>query len=136
MNLYQTRSRKLSGTSYSEIIKKARLVFHSIEKRSKRTAYLKSPYFNKEKIFLNLFWDHLNQKHQRERKCRLKFLPCAFELIENSRNKPVSKPNPNDKTEILHRFGGLTPDSTLFYVQIKENIKTGRKDFMSVFMSE
>lgn len=136
MIVYKTKVKKISGTSYGEIIGKARFVFHSVEKRSKRSTYLKSPFFNNEKVFLNLFWEHLGQKPQRERKWRLKFLSCAFDLIENSRNKPVSIVNPNHKGEVLHRFGGLATTNELFFVQIKENKRTGRKDFMSVFPDE
>lgn len=136
MIIYKTKTKKITGTSYKEVIKKARAVFHLVEKRSKRSAYLRSAYFKKEKIFLNLFWDHLNQKPQRERKWRLKFLPCAFDLIENTRNKPVSKVNPNNKSETFHRFGGLALSGELFFVQIKESNKTKRKDFASVFPEE
>lgn len=134
MSLYKTKVKKISGTSYREIIKNARAVFHQIEKKSRRSAYIKSPFFNNEKVFLSLFWDHLRQKPQRERKWRLKFLSCAFDLIGNSKNKPMSEEvNPNHKTELLYRFSGLTATGESFFVQIKENRKSGRKDFMSVF---
>ena len=136
MIIFKTKVKKFGGTSYKEVIKKARAVFHEIERRSKRSVYLRSIYFGKEKIFLNLFWIHLNQKSPRDRLRRLKFLSCAFDLIENSRNKPLSKPNPKNKNELLHRFGGVTKDNELFYIQIKENLKTKRKDFISVFPEE
>ncbi|MFA7253106.1 MAG: hypothetical protein WC107_00960 [Patescibacteria group bacterium] len=135
MIVYKTKSKKLGGTSYKEVIKKARKAYHEIEKRSKRTAHLRSVYFKKTNIFINLFWDHLDQKSPRDRLRRLKLLPCAYELIENSVHKPTSKINPNNKNEILHRFGGITTNDELFYVQIKEN-KAGRKDFISVFPEE
>ncbi|MCL5410824.1 MAG: hypothetical protein M1324_03135 [Patescibacteria group bacterium] len=135
MILYKTKIRKLGGTSYKEVVEKARRVYHDIEKRSKRSAYLKSAYFSK-KVFFNLFWEHINQKSPRDRIRRLKLLPCAIELIENSKNKPTSKKNPNNKNEILHRFGGVTLTGELFYVQIKENAKTKRRDFISVFPEE
>jgi hypothetical protein len=136
MIVYKTKAKKLGGTSYREVIKKARFAYNEIEKRSKRIAHLRSAYFKKEKIFINLFWDHLNQKSPKDRVRRLKLLPCAFELIEGSTRKPTSKINPNNNKEILHRFGGITADEELFYVQIKEIIKTGRKDFISVFPEE
>lgn len=136
MIIYKTKTKKLGGTSYKEVIKKARSIFHDVEKRSKRSTHLKSAYFNKDKVFFNLFWEHIDQKPQRDRIRRLKLLGCAVELIENSRQKPTSKPNPNKKSEILHRFGGVTPSGELFYVQIKENIRTKRKDFISVFPEE
>lgn len=136
MILYKTKIKKFGGTSYKEVVKKSRALFHVIEKRSKRNPYLKSFYFKKEKIFLNLFWIHLNQKSPRDRIRRLKFFGCAIDLIENSKNKPTIKPNPNNKNELLYRFGGVTKEGELFYVQIKENLKTKRKDFMSVFSEE
>ena len=34
---------------------------------------------------------------------------------------------------ILHRFYGKTADGIEFAVQVKHDLKTGRKDFMSVF---
>lgn len=136
MIVYKTKVSKLSGTSYKEVIKKARKAYHEIEKRSKRVAHLKSAYFKKEKIFINLFWDHLNQKSPRDRMRRLKLLPCAFELIEKSMHKPTSKKNANNISEVLHRFGGVTQSDELFYVQVKENIKTNRKDFISVFSED
>ena len=136
MILYKTKIKKFGGTSYKEIIKKARASFHLVEKRTKRKAYLRSAYFKKEKIFLNLFWIHLSQKSPRDRMRRLRFFGCAIDLIENSKNKPTSKPNPNNKNELLHRFGGVTRAGELFYVQIKENNKNKRKDFISVFPEE
>ena len=136
MILYRTKIKKFGGSSYKEVIKKARASFHVIEKRTKRTVYVRSAYFKKEKIFLNLFWEHLNQKPPRDRIRRLKFFSCSIDLIEHSKNKPISKPNPNNKKEILHRFGGMTKESELFYVQIKENTRNKRKDFISVFPEE
>lgn len=136
MIIYKTKTKKLGGTSYKEVIKKARSIFHNIEKRSKRSVNLKSAYFNKEKVFFNLYWEYINQKPPRDRIRRLKLLGCAIELIENSKQKPTSKANPNKKSEILHRFGGITPSGELFYVQIKENIRTKRKDFISAFPEE
>ncbi len=36
----------------------------------------------------------------------------------------------------LHRFYGQTKSGELFCVQIKQDKRTGRKDFMSVFPSK
>ncbi len=134
MILYKCKTPKIGGsTRYKEVARKARMHYHKIERQSRRNAYIKSAYFGKEKVFINLFWTHLNQKPQRERRERLKFLPCAYELIKNSSNKPIIKQNPNNKSETLYRFGGTTKSGELFYVQIKEDKKSKRKDFMSVF---
>lgn len=34
---------------------------------------------------------------------------------------------------LLYRFYGVTKDDTYFCVQVEEDIRTKRKDFMSVF---
>jgi hypothetical protein len=57
-------------------------------------------------------------------------------VIKNSRNHPTSEENPHKKGEILHRFAGLTKDKELFYVQIKEDKRSGKKYFMSCFPQE
>ena len=48
-------------------------------------------------------------------------------------NEPDTKPNPNGKHELVHRFAGITADGELFYVQIKEDKRSDNKYFMSVF---
>lgn len=131
---YKTKSKKLSGTNLSEVAHTVSLIHQKIKKRTKRQPYIRSAYFKKEKIFLNYFWEHLHQKAPRERYKRLKFFVPAIELIEKSKNAPVSKLNPN-KNEILHRFAGITKEGELFYVQIKENNRKG-KYFMSCFPPE
>lgn len=95
---------------------------------------MRSAYFNKEKIFLELFWSHLHAKfNHRDKIRRIKYFPCALELISNTRFDPLSKENPNRPSEILHRFGGVTNDGEEFCVQIKENKKNGQKWLISVF---
>jgi hypothetical protein len=64
---------------------------------------------------------------------RLKFFPCALELIEHSRLNPVSKDNPNKNSELLHRFKGETKQKEAFFVQIKEDKRSGEKFLISVF---
>lgn len=117
-------------------MKKAQAIYSQIKHRTKRKPCLRSAYFNKQKIFFDYFWVHIAQKARHQRKSRLKYLPCAIDLIRNSRNKPSSRINPNKKTEFLHRFAWLTKDKELFFVQIKEAIKTDRKYLMSVFPGE
>lgn len=133
MKIYQTKSSKLSGSSYSEIERQARKLHNAIAKRTKRNAYVRSVYFKKDKIFIKLFWEHLNQKPQRDRKRRLKFYACAIELLLHSPYEPSTKPNPNGRHEIVHRFAGLTKEGDLFYVQVKEDKRTDSKHFISVF---
>ena len=130
---YQTKVRKLSGNRYGEIKKQVMFLFNNIKKRTKRKPYIRSAYFDKQKIFFDYFWPHLSQKNPKERVRRLRYFEASLEVIRKSRNNPVSEENPHKKNEILHRFAGLTKDKELFFVQIKENKKSGRKYFMSCF---
>jgi hypothetical protein len=82
---------------------------------------------------LSLFWDHLCDKHHKDRTRRLKYYSCALELIRNSKFNPTSIENPDRKSEILHRFIGITPENELFYVQVKEKKQSGQKHLISVF---
>jgi len=131
---YSTKSKKLPGTNYSEVYKKAFRLFAQIKRRSKRRPYIRSAYFKKDKIFLGLFWHHLHEKFSlNDRTRRLKYFPCALELIQKTRFDPTSKENPNTKSEILHRFTGTTAEKEIFFVQIKEDKKTGEKYLISIF---
>ncbi len=131
---YKTKSKKLAGSNYAEVHKKAYAVYTKIKRRSKRRAYIRSAYFRKDKIFLGVFWHHLNDKFNHKEKIqRLKLYPCALELIRNSSFDPESKENVDKKSEILHRFSGLTPKNEIFFVQIKENKRNGQKFLISVF---
>ncbi|TSC63977.1 MAG: Uncharacterized protein G01um1014106_311 [Parcubacteria group bacterium Gr01-1014_106] len=130
---YQTHVSKLRGSRYGEVHTRARHVFRAIERKTRRRPYVRSAYFGKEKVFFDFFWKHLWQKSPSQRADRLRYLPCALELIERSRHAPISKVNPNRPGEVLHRFAGLTTERELFFVQIKENVRSGRKYLMSVF---
>lgn len=136
MNIYQSKCSKFAGTSYGEIERKARKLHNAIEKRTKRNGYVRSVYFKKDKIFVALFWSHLNQKTRRDRKRRLKYYECAIDLLRNSPYEPETRDNPNGKNELVHRFSGRTKDGELFYVQVKEDKRSDNKHFISVFPSE
>lgn len=133
MTPFQTKTKVLPGTNYKEINKRAWRIYHEIEKRTKRKPYIRSAYFDKEKIFFDFFFIHVNQKKGKDKLRRLRYFNCAIELIQNSRIKPSSIENPNNQKEILHKFNGRSREGNLFYVHIKENKKTGRKYFMSCF---
>ena len=133
MKVYQTKSHKLAGTNYSEIYPKAFALFKHIRQKGKRRAYIRSAYFNKQKVFLDLFWPHLHDKNWSDKVRRLKFYACALELIQNSKYEPFSIPHPGKRSEILHRFTGMSAEKDLFYVQIKEDKKTNEKFLISVF---
>lgn len=130
---YQTKIKKLPGTNYSEVRKHALLLLNQIKRKTKRRPYIRSAYFNKQKIFFDYFWVHLFEKNLKERVKRIKYFPCAIDLIRNSKIAPISKENIDNKNEILHRFIGKTKDKKMFFVQIKENKKNSKKYFMSCF---
>ena len=133
MKVYQTKTKPLPGTNYSEVYPLALDLFRIIKRRSKRRPHIRSAYFQKQKIFLDYFWEHLHQKNLPDRVRRLKLYPCALELIINSKFTPTSKENPNKKSEILHRFAGRTSDRNQFFVQIKEDKRTNQKYLVSIF---
>ncbi len=133
MKAYRVKTRKLAGTKYPEVNRKALKTFNKIKKRTKRRPYVRSAYFNKEKIFLNLFWSHLKDKtNLKDKTRRLKYFPCGIELIQHSKFAPESKKNPNKKSETLYRFKGVTIENEIFFIQIKEG-KKGNKYLLSIF---
>jgi hypothetical protein len=78
VNVYKSKYGLTPGTSYKEIMAAARREYHIVQKRSpKRTPYVRSSYFGRDKVFLNTFWNHLKQKHPSEQAKRLRVLPCS-----------------------------------------------------------
>lgn len=131
---YHTRTRQIPGTSYSEVYQKAFGLYKEIRKKTKRRPYVRSAYFNKQKIFLPLFWSHLHEKlNHRDKTRRAKLFPCTIELIQRSRFDPMLRQNPDRPNELLHRFAGRTKDNQSFFVQIKEDKRTGEKWLISAF---
>ncbi|MFA7245160.1 MAG: hypothetical protein WC070_03210 [Candidatus Magasanikbacteria bacterium] len=134
VQIYKTKTKKLPGTHWYQVIENGLEQYKKIKNKTKRRPYVRSAYFKKEKIFLELFWNHLYEKANiRDKTRRLKYFSCAIELIENSKYSPTSKENPNKKSEILHRFMGSTPEDEVFFVQIKEEKKNGQKWLISIF---
>lgn len=131
---YSTKTKKLAGTDFREVHKGAFAIYQAIKRKSKRTPYVRSAYFNKDKIFLTLFWQHLWEKDKWQgRTRRLRYFSAAIELIQNCRLAPKSMQNPNRQAEVFHRFTGIDMGGNIFYVQIKENKRSGRKDLISIF---
>lgn len=133
MKAYKTKSGKLVGTNLKEVTKNARKIYTFEKARSKRSPYIRSAYFKKDKIFIAPFWDKLDSKNPGDKLRRLKYYKCALELIRHSTDIPDSKEDPNDKNSLLHRFTGLSSEGDKFGVQIKESKKTNRKILLSVF---
>lgn len=135
MKYYQTRVDKIPGTDLKEIFKRAKSIYDAICPKKKRRAHVRSRYFKKQKIFLGLFWHHIDDKlNRRDKIRRLKYFPCAIDLIMNSSYDPGSiKENPHTSSEILYRFTGITRNQEIFHVQIKEDIRSREKFLISVF---
>ena len=133
MSSYRSRYGLLPGSSYDEVVAIARREFNTIRKMTKRQPYVRSKYFRGDKIFVTVFWDHLMQKHRKDRLKRLKFYRAAIDLLRNSTLTPDTIFSEQQKDTMLHRFYGTTKDGISYCVQIKEDKRSGRKDFMSVF---
>ena len=118
MKVYQSKVGKISGRKYIDVERAARQIHKDISGRTKRSPYIKSVYFGGSKIFIDLFWTHLNQKPRADRKRRLKYYATAIDLLKNSKVKPIEKPNPHGKNELVYRFYGITNDSELYCVQV------------------
>lgn len=131
--IYNTKNKRLSGTRYADVYDQAFGCYDKIKKLTKRRPYIRSAYFKKQKVFIEVFRQHLYQKNWRDRARRMRFLPAGIELIKASCLPPKSNDNPNNPNEILHKFTGMTSDGYLFYVQIKENKRKGEKTLLSVF---
>lgn len=137
MRAYQSKYRKISGTSYSELYKKANRIYLSMKSQTKRRVYVRSKYFGNDKVFLSLFWQHQHSKlNIRDKARRIRYYNCALDLIRNTKFHPTSKEAVLGGSYILHRFTGITVDKEIFLVQIKENKRNGQKYFLSVFPLE
>lgn len=126
----------LPGTSYEEVQAIARKEHNKVIALTKRQPYVRSAYFNKSKIFLSVFWEHTMQKGRKTRTKRLKLYSAAIDLMRNSRHEPETIIEKNSLSVLLHRFYGITKDGIEYCVQVKQNKRSGRLDFMSVFERE
>lgn len=133
MDTFKSKAKILPGSSYTEVLKLARREHKKIEKLTKRHAYVRSKYFNKDKIFITLFWTHIMQKHRKDRTKRLKLYNAAIDLLRNTRHDPETIFDNGNKSKLLHRFYGVTKNGIKYCVQVKQDKRSGRIDFMSVF---
>lgn len=133
MPVYKTKAKRLAGTRYREIYDEAFGLYNQIVRQTKRRPYIRSAYFQRRKVFVDVFKRHLHEKNWRDRARRLRFFPAAVELIQHVRLAPESKPNPNNRNEDLHRFSGQTCDGYMFHVQLKEDKNAGNLSLLSVF---
>lgn len=133
MKVYKSKYARIAGTSYDEVIKNARREYRNIQARTKRQPYVRSKYFGGEKIFINIFFNHLVQKRKGEQIVRAKLFLPAVDLLRNNNIPSDTIFSKDDRNTIFHRFYGVTKDKVEFAVQVKQNKRTDRKDFMSVF---
>jgi hypothetical protein len=137
VKVYKSKFGKLPSSSHADVMRAARYEYHKVQKRTpRREAYVRSGYFSKDKVFINQFWEHLKQKSSGDQVRRARLFVCAIDLIRHSTVAPDTIYNYSDMNVGLHRFYGQTKDGLSFCVQIRENKRTGRKDFMSVFPSK
>ena len=133
MNAYNTKYPQLSGSSYNEVLKRARQEYNVIAHSTKRQPYVKSKFFSGEKVFLAVFWTHLMDKNQKDRTKRLRFYKAALDLLRNSQINPDTIASTEDQRILRYRFYVITKDGSYFCVQVKEDIRTKRNDFTSIF---
>jgi len=133
---YQSKYGLLPGSSLGEIASSARRVYNDAIGKSRRKPGVNSKckFFKTPRVFLDLYWPHLNQKTAKERFRRIGLYKCALDTIRNSRVEPaVSKSG--DGKSVYYRFYGKSKEGVKFCVQVKEERKTGQKYFMSVYPS-
>lgn len=132
--MFVSQYKKRTATSHKEVYSSARNEYHRIERRnSRRMPYVRSAYFKKEKVFINIFWEHVKQKNYGEQAERLKYYNPAIDLIVNAGQRDLVASHQIEVNVLLYRFEGKTQDGYIYFVQLKQNLRTGRKDFMSVF---
>lgn len=134
IKIFVCKTKPFPGSRFVDIVSQAKRLLKDLSKKTKRRPYIRSAYFNKEKVFLSFLWMHIMQKLPSDRARRLKYLPCAIELIKKSKSDPATFEV--DKGFIYHRFAGKDFSGRLFYVQIKQNKRTGKKEFISLFPGE
>ncbi len=133
---YHCKAQPLQGHRFAEFLPQARAIFRALERQTKRRPYVRSAYFQKDKIFFDFFWTHLQQKIPAERARRLRYLPCALELLRHTMHAPLTIQEDAHAETLFHRFAGQTSERQRFYVQVKHDIRSGKKQLLSVFPAQ
>lgn len=132
---YHCKTKPLVGHRFVEIMPRARGVFRALQKQTKRRPYVRSTYFHRDKIFFDFFWQHLQQKSVVDRARRLKYLPCALEVLRKSRHDPVTFVDIRRPGIIKHEFVGVAPDGMRFSVVVQQDRGTDKKQLLSLYPS-
>lgn len=130
---YQCKAKPFSGHRFVDIIPQARKLLRTLQKQTKRRVYIRAVYFHKDKIFFDFFWQHMQTKSAVDRARRLKYLPCALELLRNSRCDPISFMDEYQSGIIKHEFKGNSPDGMNFSVIVQEDRKTNKKQLLTLY---
>ena len=131
--IHHCRVPPFSCNRYKDMMQQARKLFRTLQRRTKRRPYVRSAYFRKDKVFFEYFWVHLNQKSLPDRARRLKYLPCAIELIRTSMQSPTTFVNRDEPNAIHHQFKGVTSEKLRFFVIVKQDRASGKKHLLSIF---
>lgn len=131
--IFKSSKSRLPGSNGAEIYRHANAIYKKIASKTKRRPYIRSKYFNKEKIFLDYFWGHLDSKNWTDRIRRLSLYNCAIDLLIYTTSKPEVVTNPNRKDETFYRFYGVTREMEKFVVQIVEKTQKREKSLISVY---
>jgi hypothetical protein len=131
MRYFKIKTRPITGTNLKEVTKKSMSIFHDIEKQTRRRPSVKCQVLGGNKVFIGEYLAHQNQKMRLDKLRRLKFFPCAIDLIENTTEKPTEKTLRSGET--LYRLYGIAGNGQRFVVQISKNPKTDNRRLMSSF---
>jgi hypothetical protein len=111
----------------------ARKAFRALQKQTKRRPHIRSAYFKKDKLFFDFFWQHMQSKSVPDRARRLKYVPCALEILRQSRHDPITYVDKYQPGIIKHEFIGKATDGIIFSVIIQQDRKTGKKQLLSIY---
>jgi hypothetical protein len=128
IQFYQSKYDRLRASNDREAFYEARLTFRKYDNK-RRQPYIRSKYFDGQKVFLNMFYIHLGQKSPREQRKRIVFVTCAIDLLQHTKIIPEYFVV---KTIEYYRFYGQTKSGVKFAVQVMKDKKRNRY-FMSCF---
>ncbi|MDR2672188.1 MAG: hypothetical protein LBC35_02620 [Coriobacteriales bacterium] len=120
MEFFKSRHTNLSGSNDRELYHKARAIQQAMTAGSRRRPYVRSKFFNRQKVFLDIFWTHLFAKNPGERRRRIALFACVVDLVQNTTYQPEIYVRGNER---FYRFFGVSKNGVRFAVQIKQDRK-------------
>jgi hypothetical protein len=128
---FLVKMQPLAGSTEERARKNALEYYQAIKRKTKRKPYIRAAFFEKQKIFLDVFWSHTFEKSRKVRAERFKLFPCAIELLEKTTKTPEIYIPTQKKSETWLRFFGRTTTGVHFVVQVKSRL--GRFYLISVY---